>query len=339
MQPFREPAADRDTSAVDRELDAMLAAAQARARRNRTWMGLALGGVALLAVSPFLFMMGRMGLETLERGREARARRVSAAERPAAEEALRAARATVARRRTAFESATSPAALEALVPALGRCPFSLGAPIGNAATAYVTHGSIDGNYFGRWQLTRIDARGAKTARSRVAPDLLLLRGAADGTSAGASTLDAFEAALAKGTAEKQELEAVRRLANASEAGLDVLFRVDEERAPVPAPGLSAGYDGGFVTGRAYLYDRPSGRVACVADVDASSSPSVDVRYVTQGLLDTSRTNALRAALARDLEVQTRVAISRGLRVAVTRASGASEARLGETGPRGSAEGD
>ncbi len=296
QQPFRLPAADRDTSAEERELDAMLAEAHAKAARRRTTTGLVLAALALLAVSPIVFMIGASILRSVTEARAARARRIDDRDRPLADAAVADARAALARRQEAFEAATSPSALDPLVPGRTPCPIRLQSPASQAAASYATYGSIDGNYYGSWPLTRLGT------------EPLRLGGGA------AWTLDAFEEALRKGKAEKKELERVRLLATRDE-GRDVLLRVEEERKPIGlAHGPDPSYISGSIAGRAYLYDHATEKVVCVADVDVTNSPAVDVRYVTRGILDTSaRSTALDGALLRDLDTRLRTEISRAMR--------------------------
>jgi hypothetical protein len=303
----------------------MLDAARARARRNRTIMGVVLAALALGAVSPFVYIFGRVALESYEARGRAMAPRIPASERAKAQEAARVALKAIKERSLAFEAATSPSALQALAPGRASCSTTLLAPTHTAAASYVTHGSIDGNYFGAWTISRIGPHADSDVGDpfRVGPGARgRRRGSADGASGDEAVVRAFEAKLAAGTAEHSELEAVRGFARPADSGSVVLFDVDQEKAPVPlAFGPSPTYSGGHVSGHAYLYDRGSARVRCVADVEASNSDSVDLRYFSQGIMDDGARNAaLRAALVRDLEVQTRVAIAASLREAAPRAA-------------------
>lgn len=304
MQPFRVPAADRDPSAEDRELDEMLAEAHAKAARKRTAMRLVFAGLAVLAVSPIVFLIGGSVFRGVAEARAARARRIDERDRPAAEAAIADARAALARRQRAFEAATTPSALDALVPGVAPCPFHLQAPSSHAAGSYATYGSIDGNTYGSWPLTRLGTESAK------------LGGGARWT------VDAFAEALRKGTAEKKALERVRAV-TLHDDGRDVVLRVDEEHEPIGlAHGPNPSYISGSIVGRAFLYDHASEKVVCVADVDVTNSPSVDVRYVTRGILDTgAKSTALDGALVRDLDTRLRTEISRGLRRAEPIATG------------------
>lgn len=128
--------------------------------------------------------------------------------------------------------------------------------------------------------------------------------------------DAFLArvrdALAKGEATKTDLRTAHAIADGSwfEDRRGVVVVATNYRTPALH---DSAYEGGVVEGRGYLVSVANNRIECAGDFAAKSSPEIDLRWWNGKYADpTERAIAVRKALDRDFERETRVAIRRTL---------------------------
>lgn len=184
------------------------------------------------------------------------------------------------------------------------CIFELPAPQMGAGDSYVKHGSIDGNYFGRWSLCRV-GKNEDVARC-------------GGNSWELSRLAEERTQLEAGERDKRDLARVERQLRRRERDQTVVLLVEEQSEPFASSGLAGDFSftPGSISGRAYLHVDGEGFV-CGGLVAARNSGEIDVTfsYMRDNFLDENQKGqqAVKGALLRDLEVQLRVAVSQGLR--------------------------
>jgi hypothetical protein len=197
----------------------------------------------------------------------------------------------------AWQEATG--GIDSLKIAEGPCEASLMAPTPEAAKSYVEYGSIDGNYFGSWSLH-------------------LVRGGAPIGESSSCAFSEWEAKqtrerLDRGDADKDTLAWARRAVLRPGRGYQVVVLVASESKPMKT---GDSFIPGAISGRAFVYSDELRRFVCGGPIDAMSSPNVNIRYtyMKDNFLDKDykAASAGQAALARDLEVQVRRAISEQL---------------------------
>jgi hypothetical protein len=271
------------------------------ARRRALLIGLAAGGV-LVCLSPFFYIAYGIVHESMAARAAKKAQELDAREAKELAGLLARADAALVEREAAFERATSPAALAtAGTGGGGRCPWSPSAPSYTAADSYVKYGSIDMNYFGSAAYEVVSPAGAAPKASHLAH----VR----------TTIDSARASLAAKTATKRQLADVARIADGTTfaTAREILLVVDRKVEPHVVGALAGDvtYDGGELSGRAYLYRHATKRIACAGEIDAENSKTVDIRYMTTVIRGTAlpddfaKRQATKAALERDLEVQIR----------------------------------
>jgi hypothetical protein len=171
----------------------------------------------------------------------------------------------------------------------------------------VKYGSIDLNYFGSASYQVVPA-GSTPVASALA--------------SARTTVDGAREALAKKIATKRHLAEVKRIADgtAFASAREILLVIDKTVEPRVHGGIAGEvtYDGGELSGRAYLYRHATRRIACAAEIEAENSSTVDIRYTTTVIRGTalpndfSKREATKAALDRDLEVQVRTKLATSL---------------------------
>ena len=128
--------------------------------------------------------------------------------------------------------------------------------------------------------------------------------------------DAFLAhvrdAIAKGEATKTDLRITHAIADGTwfEDRRGVVVIATSYRTPALH---DSAYEGGILEGRGYLVSVANNRIECAGDFAAKSSPEIDLRWWNAKYADpTERAIAVRKALDRDFERETRVAVRRTL---------------------------
>ena len=283
--------------------------AEALARKLRIRRRLAVLVPLLLLAAPFLWYSVRVGQHEARKQERTAANALDDGELVALQTALDRAdeRARAALER--WQEDVTPAALDGWRPGGTECAAGIAAPTRGAAESYIEHGSIDGNYFGRWSYRLLDGDGGVIAP---APAL----------SSASVAIDRIRQRLASGEADRGDLERADRLASgrAWSREILVLLRVDERREPLFVRG-GADLDSfvpGVIRGRAYAINVGTQRVVCVGDVAATNSPVIDFSYLSSSPLDESgKRSAAESTLARDLEVELRRAIAASLEVGTT----------------------
>jgi hypothetical protein len=304
--PFRQNAAPPpppSTDGFEAEFEAQL-----RSKRRRLAALVVVGLCVVL--SPFFVIFYRsvsagLAHKEFERKYE-EAHRLTDAEKRELDAGLATAAAALEKRERTWADRTYASALGDVEPGGGRCHLAPSAPTITAADSYVKYGSIDLYYMG-------------SARYRTVPGGASLGPSSELRSA-RGKLDDVRTRVATGKADRDDLERVRGLISGRyfEDLQETVVVSTRYKAPSPYGG-PGGYEGGELAGRAYLYDHDAERIVCVGDIDAESSESVGVQYMTQGYgaglgeYDPARTTALKGALERDMEMQIRRAIASELR--------------------------
>lgn len=283
--------------------------AEALARKLRIRRRLAVLVPLLLLAAPFIWFSVRVGQHEAREQERAAADALDdgeiAALRTALDQADERARAAL----RGWQEGVTLAALDGWRPAGSRCAAGIDPPTRGAGESYVEHGSIDGNYFGRWSYRLVEGDGGGEA---IAPAAALTGAAA--------TIDGIRQRLAAGEADRGDLQRAERLASGRAWSREalVVVRVDERREPLFIRGGANldSFEPGVIRGRAYAIDVGAQRVLCVGDVAATNSPVIDFSYLSTSPLDeTSKRSAAESTLARDLEVELRRAIAASLEVA------------------------
>lgn len=283
--------------------------AEALARKLRIRRRLAVLVPLLLLAAPFLWYSVRVGQHEARKQERTAANALDDGELVALQTALDRADERARAALDRWQEDVTPAALDGWRPGGTECAAGIAAPTRGAAESYIEHGSIDGNYFGRWSYRLLDGDGGVIAP---APAL----------SSASVAIDRIRQRLASGEADRGDLERAARLASgrAWSREILVLLRVDERREPLFVRG-GADLDSfvpGVIRGRAYAINVGTQRVVCVGDVAATNSPVIDFSYLSSSPLDESgKRSAAESTLARDLEVELRRAIAASLEVGTT----------------------
>jgi hypothetical protein len=190
-----------------------------------------------------------------------------------------------------FSVAVTPETLSALEDSGSPCPVRVTAPTMGAGDSYVKYGSIDGNYFGNASY-RLVAPGVPIT-SRAGYEL--------------EVLDDVQKRYAAGSADKNDLDRVRRLTGGAS---DEIFVVGTRTDPIV---LGDSYEPGTVSGFVYVYSHRAGKVVCFAALTAQNTPQIEINYSYMkdnytDELSKKRESAL-GTLSRDLEVQVRTQIA------------------------------
>lgn len=205
----------------------------------------------------------------------------------------------VSPRQAAWAKQVTPEALASLQPGQSRCGQSLQAPTAAAGESYVLHGSIDGNYFGGWSFRLVTAGQSSIESSAIGR--------------ASRTIERARQAAAEHSGDKDILARLEAIAEDRyfDEEVDIFVVVESQKEPTF---LADTFLSGLLVGRAYLYSHAAERVACAADLKVESSDSIDFSYFkTNPVFEhQDRTKAADSALKRDMEVQTRRAITQGL---------------------------
>ena len=210
------------------------------------------------------------------------AQQLSASDRAALDQAIARARSTYTAARQAWAAAVANDALAALAPSAKPCEYEFDAPTAKAAESFVKYGSVDANYFGKGAFTSF------SASEPVRDDQL--RGAT-------STIDGIAGLAAQGYGTRAHLDQLRTLPTHV-----VVFVVDREVEPVAGTGTA--YTPGEVAGRSYVFSVAQKRIVCAGTVDVRNAPNMET---------SPRNDEAKMMLFRDLEMQIRQALARGLR--------------------------
>lgn len=300
MTPYRQPVPRPSVSGLD---EYEVAIRRAAFRRKVVTFG----ATAVFFLSPF----GYIGWKLFEQHRAEvvahEAELLDAAEQKEMDDLLAKADAALDTQEAKWKAATTPAALAAVKESDDDCSSAPSAPDAQSADSYIKYGSIDMSYFGNADYTLIKGGNASEA---------------DPVSYPRRRLADVRAKSSKKEATKDDLDTARSIVLGT-GGRAIFVDVSDETEPDVSFGPDVDGDGTFdpgsLHGRAYLYRVDEGRIVCAGDLEAESSPTVDVRYFTttingSPITDTfARHEGEKAGVQRDFQVQIRRALATGLR--------------------------
>jgi hypothetical protein len=268
-------------------------------RRSRT---IKIALLLLVIASPLIYVGYRNHAKRaqIEERHEAYERSIAltAADKTELEAAIPRARKAIVDAGNRFVNIVTPQALEAMEDSGQRCPYRITGPSMGAGESYIKYGSIDMNYFGNAGYT-LYAPGTPI-KPPIAGDL--------------GTLDDIAKKLATKTADKTDLDRVKRLERTMD---DFLFVVGEQKDPVV---LADTYLPGQLSGFAYLYSWDANRIVCFTALAVQNREAIEIQYshMAGNYVDEEmkKNDAARSVLQRDLQVQIRTAIAARLHAAL-----------------------
>ena len=302
MTPYRQPEPPPESSGTG-DLEAAIGR---MAARRRALMGGLIAAGLLLVAAPYVYIgYGRHAVAVADAAQR-RAEQLNDAEQNELDDLLARADVSLAAENTAFQNATSPAALAKTGTGEGICSDAPSAPEGEAAASYIRYGSIDAVYFGNASYVLVHGDDTSPASPVASWRSIIAR---------------VRAANAKHEATRTNLTETRDILTGRNRGVILFIVVASETDPdvsAPASDGKSGFDAGELRGRGYLYRNADHRVACAGDLSVTSSPSVDITTFTTTLSGVpingtmAQLEAARSGVKRDFEVQIRRALATDL---------------------------
>jgi hypothetical protein len=294
VSPFRQPPPQETPAPISEGFERAFYRAQTR---RRVLKGLAIAVGLLVVASPFAYC----ALNVREQVKASHANDLDDKENADLLRLVGEEERAVAEREAAWPKAVTREALAKLTIGSRPCDVALRPPSATTIDQYVKGES----FFAQ--------------RASLFGDIVV---AADGVVGKSHALESKRERLGYARSQANDRRATKQtLADTREAAqrafrdeYDVIVLVKESIDPKisfePAASPVQSFTPGRVTGRAFVYDHQRKAVACACDFEAESSPKLDFKYFTAqwGGTGVERDLAARAALKRDLEVQTRLEI-------------------------------